>query len=132
MAKDKQVQMHEISLKNKLERELGVEGINMKKDSVQSPNFTLTFPVPEKDMAGRSRVEKVIEDFYSKQASGKGFDVETIEGGLIAKGDNEAYLIGIVRDTPYCPDKYSIRVAKTDKPVNYFTKIKNNLFSFSS
>jgi len=116
MAKDKQMQMHGISLKNKLERELGVEGINMKKDSAQSPNFTLTFPVPEKDMAGRSGVEKAIENFYSQE----GFEMGTIEGGQIVNRDNETYLIGIVRDTPYCPDKYSIRVAKTDKPELFY------------
>ena len=116
MAKEKQMQMHGISLKNKLEKDLGFGGIMMKKDSAQSPNFTLTFPVPEKDMAGRSRVEKAIENFYSQE----GFDMGTTEGGQIAKRDNEAYLIGIVRDTPYCPDKYSIRVAKTDKPELFY------------
>jgi len=46
------------------------------------------------------------------------------EGGLIAKNKDNAYLIGIVRDTPYCPDKYSIRVAKTDKPELFYQNKK--------
>lgn len=114
--KENQGQMYGVKLKNELEKELGPEEIMMKRDSANSPNYTLTFPVPENDLTGRSRVEKTIENFYS----GQGFEMGTVEGGQIAKKDNEAYIIGIVRDTPHFPGEYNIRIAKTEKPELFY------------
>jgi len=110
--------MHEISLKNKLKRNLGIDGVMMKKDSANSPNFTLSFPVPENDLTGRSKIEKEIENFYSDE----GFEVRDTEGGQIArdKENNEAYLIGIIRNNQHGQREYNIRIAKTDKPELFY------------
>lgn len=112
--------MYGILLKNKLERDLEIDGIMMKKDSADSPNFTLNFPVPENDLTGRSKIEKEVRNFYSNE----GFKVKSIRGEQLAinEENKEAYLIGLTRSSRSQNRKYNIRVARTDNPQLFYNK----------
>jgi len=99
-----------LSGKLKQEMKLNYKNMEVKKDSSNSHNYTITFPIPKRDLTGRSKVEKIIKDFYKE----KGFNVKDIDGGQLVSKNKDNYLIGMVRNSSYLPGKYSIRIAKTE------------------